>query len=144
MIKTIVCGLIICLCFSCSYKFIQIPAGQANTLSGSNFYKTAYPFTWQQRDSLVLQEVLAGNIPSFLKNFVPVHVQVVDSVTGKTIKAIYYVAPDYLSLGANDDWARVNITPMAAQKIADSFHCFLPTRKIVNDIYKAATVKLEP
>jgi hypothetical protein len=33
---------------------------------------------------------------------------------------------------------------MAAQIIADSLHCFLPTRKIVDDIYKAAAIKLEP
>jgi hypothetical protein len=33
---------------------------------------------------------------------------------------------------------------MAAQKIADSFHCFLPTRKMVDLIYKQSTVKLEP
>ncbi len=32
---------------------------------------------------------------------------------------------------------------MAAQQIADSFHRFLPTRKIVNDIYDQTKVKLE-
>ena len=33
---------------------------------------------------------------------------------------------------------------MAAQKAADSLDCFLPTRKMSDDIYKAAVVKLEP
>jgi hypothetical protein len=33
---------------------------------------------------------------------------------------------------------------MTAQTIADSLNCFLPTRKMVNDIYTQATVKLEP
>jgi hypothetical protein len=33
---------------------------------------------------------------------------------------------------------------MAAQKIADSLHCFLPTRKMVDDIYANATVRPEP
>jgi hypothetical protein len=33
---------------------------------------------------------------------------------------------------------------MTAQFIADSLHCFLPTRKIVNDIYTEASVKLQP
>ena len=99
---------------------------------------------WKERDSFALKEILAGNIPSFLKKFVPVHVFVIDSSSGKTINATYYVAPDYLSIGNNDDWVRINITPIAAQKIADSFNCFLPTRKMVDDIYKAAKVKLEP
>ena len=99
---------------------------------------------WRARDSFVVKEILEGDIPSFLKKFVPVTVSVTDSSTGKKMKAVYYVAPDYLCIGTNEDWARVNITPRAAQKIADSFHCFLPTRKMVDDIYKAATVKLEP
>ncbi len=33
---------------------------------------------------------------------------------------------------------------MAGQKIADAFNCFLPTRKMSNDIYNNAKVKLEP
>ena len=99
---------------------------------------------WAARDSFALKEVLAGNIPGFLERFVPIHISIVDTTTGRTIKATYYVAPDYLSIGSNDDWARINITPMAAQQIADSFHCFLPTRKMVDDIYKAASLKLEP
>jgi len=99
---------------------------------------------WQARDSFVLKQVLAGNIPSFLKRFEPVHVSITDSITGKMIRATYYVAPDYLSIGTDDDWARINITPMAAQQIADSFNCFLPTKKMVDDIYFAAKLKLEP
>lgn len=99
---------------------------------------------WRQRDSLVLEEVLEGNVPPFLLKMVPVPVSLFDSLSGKTIHAVYYVTPDYLSVGTNEDWARINITPMAAQRIADSLHCFLPTRKMVDDIYKAAKVKLEP
>jgi hypothetical protein len=136
--------LIIAAFYSCtSYRKIQVPP-RSSSLTGSQFYKTAAPFKWQQRDSLVLKEVFTGNIPSFLKKFVPVNVQITDSVTGKTIKATYYVAPDYLSIGTDDDWARINITPNAAQRIADTLNCFLPTRKMVDDIYKAAKLKLEP
>lgn len=137
-------SLLCLLLLSChQYHKIQTPS-RTSFLGGSEFYKTAFPFKWQQRDSFVLKEVFAGNIPSFLKRFASVHVQTRDSSTGKMIKATYFVAPDYLSVGTNDDWARINITPYAAQRIADSFNCFLPTRKMVNDIYKAAKVKLEP
>lgn len=122
---------------------MQWPKRQSS-VTGSAFYKAAAAMDWKARDSLALKEILQGDVPSFLKKFVPVTVSIVDSSTGKTIKAIYYAAPDYLSIGTDDDWARINITPLAAQKIADSFQCFLPTRKMVDDIYKAATVKLEP
>ena len=85
-----------------------------------------------------------GNIPEFLRRFSPVQVSITDSATGKIINATYYVAPDYLSIGTDNDWARIPLTPMAAQQIADRVECFLPTRKMVNDIYRQATVKLEP
>ncbi len=113
-------------------------------LTGSAFYRTAAPMKWAARDSLVLQEALAGNLPSFLRYFVPVRISLKDSSTGKEINAIYYVAPDYLSIGSSGDWARVCITPYAAQRIADSFQCFLPTRKMVDDIYRAAVIRPEP
>ncbi len=113
-------------------------------ITGTEFYRAAFAMKWAQRDSFVVKEALAGNIPGFLKKLVPVNVSVFDSLSGRLISATYYVSPDYLSIGTDADWARVNITPKAAQRIADSLDCFLPTRKMVDDIYKAATVKLEP
>src|SRR3954453_9693538 len=100
------------------YKIVHGPS-RSSSITGTEFYKTAFPFKWQQRDSFVVKEILSGNIPSFLKKFVRIDVRMTDSSTGKKIKATYYVSPDYLSVGTNDDWARINITPNAAQKIAD-------------------------
>ena len=116
----------------------------SSTLTGNDFYHQAFAMQWKERDSFAVKEILGGNVPSFLKKFVSVKVSIIDSLNGKTIKATYYVSPDYLSIGNNDNWARIPLTPMAAQKIADSFDCFLPTRKMVNDIYNAAKIKLEP
>jgi hypothetical protein len=130
--------------FSCTAsKKIFVPERNNSAISGTEFYKKAVSYKWQQRDSLALKEIHAGNIPSFLKTFTKVHTSIT-SAEGKIIKAVFYVLPDYLSIGSDDDWARIPLTPMAAQQIADSFHCFLPTRKMVDDIYKAAKVKLEP
>jgi hypothetical protein len=132
------------LLFSCQSIIKINSSARTSSLTGDEFYHQAFAMKWAARDSFAVKEILAGNIPDFLKKMGPVRVSIVDSSTGKTIKAVYYVSPDYLSIGSNADWARVNITPKAAQRIADSFHCFLPTRKMVDDIYKAATVKLEP
>ena len=117
---------------------------RSSSTTGNDFYHQAFAMQWEARDSFALREILTGNVPDFLKKFSPIDVSITDTVTGKTIKATYYVSPDYLSIGNDQDWARINITPKAAQKIADSFHCFLPTRKMVDDIYKAAKIKLEP
>ena len=115
-----------------------------SSLSGREFYHLTAAMKWKERDSVAVREILAGNVPAFIRKFVEVEVAVLDSISGSTIKASYYVSPDYLAIGTNDDWARIPLTPMAAQKIADSFNCFLPTRKMVDDIYNAATLKLEP
>jgi len=117
---------------------------RSSWLTGTAFYHQAAAMKWEARDSFVLAQAAVGNIPDFLKKFIPVKIEAFDSVSKRKLEAVFYVAPDYLSIGSNDDWARINITPKAAQKIADSFNCFLPTRKMVDAIYAAAKVKLEP
>jgi len=124
-------------------KRIDTPQ-RTSSLPGNDFYHQAFAMKWKERDSFAVKEILAGNIPSFLKKFERIKISMIDSVTGKKINAHYFVSPDYLSIGTDDNWARINITPLAAQIIADSFNCFLPTRKMVDDIYKAARLKLEP
>jgi len=123
-------------------KIISIQ--RTSSLTGNEFYHQAFAMKWKERDSFAVKEILVGNIPSFLKKFERIKVSITDSSTGKAINAEYFVSPDYLSIGTNDDWARINITPLAAQKIADSLNCFLPTKKMVDDIYKAAKIKAEP
>jgi hypothetical protein len=134
---------VITICSCQSVKKMHWPE-RNSILTGNSFYHRAFAMHWKERDSFVLKEVLAGNLPGFLRKFVAINTSAIDSITGKTITATYYVSPDYLSVGGNKDWARINITPNVAQKIADTFHCFLPTRKMVDDIYKPAKVKLEP
>jgi len=136
--------LVVPLFFSCTTTKTMHWSARSSATSGSEFYHKAFAMNWKERDSFDLKEVLGGNVPAFLKKFVAIHVSIRDSATRKVIRAVYYAAPDYLCVGTSHDWARINITPFAAQKIADTFNCFLPTRKMVNDIYRAAKIKLEP
>jgi hypothetical protein len=124
-------------------KHLSLPARIATAETGSDFYKNVFAVDRIQREELAKKEILEGNIPPFLRSFV----QIATSITtaaGETINAVYFVLPDYLSIGSEEDFARIPLTPMTAQVIADSLHCFLPTRKMVDDIYRAAAVKLEP
>lgn len=134
------------LLFGCgNYRKMNLPTSSetVSRTTGTAFYAMVAAWKWKERDSAAKLEILSGNLPSFLRRFVKINVSIPDT-NGKTIHASYYVAPDYLSLGTDADWARIPLTPMAAQVIADSFHCFLPTRKMVNDIYAQASVKLAP
>lgn len=126
-------------------KTMHWPIASAGATTGAtSFYQTVAAWKWRERDSLAMRYILSGGYPSFLRRFSPVSLDITDSLTGKKIHAVYYVSPDYLSVGTDDDWARIPLTPMAAQVIADSFGCFLPTRKMVDDIYRQSVVKLEP
>ena len=126
-----------------SYKKISLPAREESALTGSEFYQFILNQDWRSRDSIAVKEILNGNVPAFLKKFTPVSIQTTNK-EGQTIKATIFVSPDYVSIGHDNDWARIPLTPMAAQRIADQLGCFLPTRKLVDDIYKGAAIKLEP
>src|SRR5207249_9970029 len=87
-------------------------------------------------------QIAAGNVPDFLRKLSPV--TVTNIADGKTNTATFYVTPDYLAIGSDEDYYLTHISPTTAQRIADSLGCCLPTRKMVNDIYAAASVKLAP
>lgn len=132
-------------CIGCRKKLVLHKSNSSLvSITGEQFFKEAMTMQWKQRDSFAVKEILEGNIPTFLLKLIPINVSVIDSTTRKVNRATYYVMPDYLSVGNNHNWARVPLTPMSAQLIADSLNCFLPTRKMVNDIYANAVVKLAP
>ena len=55
----------------------------------------------------------------------------------------FFVASDYFAIGTPDDFIRLPLTPLAAQRIANSKAMLLPTRKMVDDIWRASS-KLTP
>jgi hypothetical protein len=129
---------------ACSHpKHVSLPPRMGTAETGSAFYERVFAIDRVQREELAKTQILAGNIPPFLRSFIPVTASIT-TAEGKTIHAVYFVLPDYLSIGSDQDFARIPLTPMTAQSIADSLRCFLPTSKMVDDIYQAATVKLEP
>ena len=135
------CLLILLIAGCSTRKIIQLPVPKETT-SGTELIKAAFSYNYKQRDSLAVSEFMQGNIPDYLRRFVSVNTEIIGK-NGRKISATYYVSPDYLSIG-KEDWVRIPITPMAAQQIADSIACFLPTRKMVDDIYRSAKVKLDP
>jgi hypothetical protein len=128
-------------------KWVQpapgIPKRPADATSGTEFFKTLDKLTPAEREEAIAKEVLRGNIPDFLRTFQKITVQAKDTA-GKEHTAVFEVMPDYLAIGSDNDFVRVPMTPQTAARIADAFGCALPTRKVVDDVYRAATVKLEP
>jgi hypothetical protein len=120
-----------------------IPKRPADAMGGAEFFKTIDKLSRDEREEAFAAELLRGNIPDFLRTFQKVTVKSKDAA-GKEHSVTFEVMPDYLAVGSDTDWVRVPMTPMTAARVADAFGCALPTRKIVDEVYKAASVKLEP
>lgn len=97
----------------------------------------------ETREKHLFQELIRGNVAPTLRNLLPVRVTA-RGTSGKEHTIEYQVTPDYLGVGGDADFVRAPMTPMTAQRIADLWDCTLPTRKMVDDIYRQANVKLEP
>jgi hypothetical protein len=129
-----------------------LPSGKGQTLpartrpasapSGSEFAQRVSVMELNEREREIYSQIMAGNIPNFLRNLCAV--QVTNAANGRTNRATFFVTPDYLAIGSDEDYLLMPISPNTAQRIADAWASSLPTRKTVNDIYSAAAVKLAP
>ncbi|HEV3383161.1 MAG TPA: hypothetical protein VG097_00015 [Gemmata sp.] len=120
-----------------------IPKRHEDAIGGKEFFNLLDKFPATEREEAIGREILKGNIPEFLRTFQQVTIRTKDSA-GKEHTAVIEVMPDYLAIGSDKDFVRVPMTPKTAARIADAFGCSLPTRKVVDEAYRAATVKLEP
>lgn len=145
---------ILAFCVSCATQpseieapLVTIPKPVASpsspTLSGSAFGRKLLGANEQRREQLILEEFRKGNIPDFLRNFSKVRF-ISQTRSGKKKEVTLFVLPDYLAVGTNSDYLRMPMTPLTAQLIADQYGLLLPTVKIVDAIYRAASVKLDP
>ena len=92
------------------------------------------------RENWVLDQVAIGNIPNWMRTLVPVTIN--QTISGTPHTLTYYVAPDYLAIGSDQDYFLEPTTPILAQRIANLLNCTLPTRLMVNQIWTNSPVKL--
>ncbi len=113
-------------------------------LSGSEFSKSVRDttITLAEREKIIFKEIRSGNIPDFYRDLAEVKDTIVSNGTTHTIR--YFVIPDFIAIGSNDDYFYCPMKPQLAQEVANLFKCNLPTRKISDNIYKSASVKLVP
>lgn len=118
-------------------------AGPTPALTGSQFAVYVGNMDARQREQAILQEILEGNIPSFLKNLVPVRLRY-QPPGGKAISATVFVMPEYLSIGSDADYLRIPMNLYTAATVASRLGFILPTRKIVNAVYEQSRFHFSP
>jgi hypothetical protein len=128
-------------------EFVQpapgIPPRPEKAPGGRAVLESVVHASREAREQVLVQAVLEGNVPEFLRAWTPVEAEWTDAA-GKKHVARYDVMPDYLAVGSDDDFVRIPISPQSAQTIADAVGAMLPAKKMVDDIMLAAKVRLEP
>lgn len=88
------------------------------------------------REDAIEAELLQGNLPEDLRQFVPVPSSAV--INGVRHQARIYVMPDYLAIGDDSDSVRMPMFVATAQRVADAFGARLPTKKVADLAYQYA------
>ena len=96
-----------------------------------------------RRDRVLEAEIRGGNMPAFLRNLVPVTLTG-PGPDGKKVQITLCVMPDYLAIGDDRNFVRVPFGLPSARRIATDFNMVLPTPQMVDLIYRASDVRLQP
>ncbi|WP_419174302.1 hypothetical protein [Desulfosediminicola sp.] len=120
-----------------------IPQKPDHTLTGSEFVALTSKMSEQQREKVIGEQVLSGNIPDFLRELKPVKLQTRDT-NGRLISATIFVTPDYLAIGSENDFIRTPMDFHTASLVASRLGFILPTRKMVDAIYNQSENHFTP
>ena len=125
-----------------SFEASDLPRRKQGEVSGSPVAEKVRTLERKAREEMLVTEILDGNVPDSWRRFV--EVTVTRTNAGSVHRLAMSVALDYLTVGTDADSWLTPLSPQAAERIADRLGCMLPTRRMVDDIYAAAAIKLEP
>ncbi len=117
---------------------LNLPPRPASAPNGTQFTNIITSLSRDEREQWIYAQIINGNVPSWLRTLKPI------SVTAPGHTATYYVTPDYFAIGSDTDYFLMPMTPLLAQRLGDRLGYSLPTRKMVNQIWTNAAVKLSP
>lgn len=115
---------------------LAFPPRPRGALGGEGFFASIARATTAEREAALEEQLLAGNVPPFLRTLVPVRVR----LGGRDARV--FVAPDYLAIGSDEDFVRVPLVVRTAARVAASAQALFPTVELVDAIYDAAELKL--
>ncbi len=121
----------------------RIPARSPSAASASRILGLLHGLDGGEREQVFRAELLAGDIPQFLRRLVPVSLSGTVRGAGR-VHITVCVSPDYLAVGSDDDFLLVPLRLGTALEIAQRFGFLLPTTKIVDAIHRQAAVRLRP
>ncbi|MEP2448915.1 MAG: T9SS type A sorting domain-containing protein [Balneola sp.] len=121
---------------------LPLPARSAQAISGSEFKNQIENLSLENREAEIYNQIIAGNVPDFLRELVPISIS--KTINDSVYNVTYFVTPDYMAIGSDSNYFLMPMTPILAQKLADSLSFTLPTKQMVDQIWSKATAKLSP
>jgi hypothetical protein len=121
----------------------KIPIRADGAASGSAFVERMAGLSEAERETAIAAELLAGNLPRFLRRLQPVTLSA-RLADGQKVEITICVTPDYLALGSDQDFLRTPMGLPTALAVAERFGFLLPTPLMVDAIYAQAEVRLRP
>lgn len=107
------------------------------TLTAWDFLDTLPGHDRWEIDEMVISAVCDGQVPDELRSF-----RRISYVRDGHVVELW-VLPDYVSVGTSEDYCRMPMGPIGAQRIADSLNCCLPTAFLVDRINDVAEGHLD-
>lgn len=121
----------------------SIPPRPVDAVDGAEFVRRIGHLEALERARAILEQVVAGNVPEFLRHLRPV--RLTHRAAGGTItRATVWVTPDYVAVGSDEDFVRVPLGLHTAIAAARAFGMSLPTRKIADAVHRQAAIRLRP
>lgn len=123
---------------------LKVKSRTVKALTGSEFSAGIRDTTSSvaERENWIFEEIRSGNIPDSYRTLVQITDTVLINARQHTIT--YFALPDFLAIGSDSDYFYCPMTASLAQRVANLLDCSLPTRKISDDIYQNAPVKMVP
>ncbi len=127
----------------CRSAGATIPQAAPGAVGGRDFAARVAGLEGASRDEEVRTELLAGDLPERLRHLAPVRLEG-RLAGGRPVEITLCVMPDYLAVGSDQDALLVPMGLPTALDVAAHYGLVLPTPRMVDAIYDAAAVKLEP
>ncbi len=127
----------------CGPSTQHMPARASQAPGALDFMAAVAGLGDQERDTAIRHELLSGNLPPFLRKAWPATLNA-SRPDGRPVQLTLCVLADYLGIGSDSDFLLVPMGLDSALAVASTFGFMLPTRRIVDLIYRVAEVHLRP
>lgn len=121
---------------------LDLPSRPRNALGGSQVAREIRTLDVSAREERIYEEVSKGNVPSWLRRMEPV--EITGMARGREHRVTFWVTPDYLAVGSDEDFLFIPLSGQTGQRIADLVGCSLPTRRMVDAVWASARFRLTP